>query len=125
MEDNNKVWLRGSREHLTWRGDVEVEHFDLEVDVDKQAKSRLVERLVDADLNGIEEVQHARDDFDFSKCLKLFMKQSGWNGVIDDLYLDFGNGWHTSLCANRSKNELFTVVCRKQKVEREDSNGCI
>ncbi len=124
MESNSKIWLRGTREHLSWKGEVEVEHFDLEVDIDEQAKSRLVERLVDADLNGIKEVHHAHNDFDFNKCLKLFMKQSGWNGVVDDLYLDFGSGWHTSLCANRSKNELFVFVCRKQIAEREDGNGC-
>lgn len=114
MENTSKIWLRGSREHLTWRGDAEVEHFDLEVDIDKQAKSKLVERLVDADLNGIEEVQHTRNDFDFNKCLKLFMKQSGWNGVIDDLYLDFGNGWHTSLYSNRNKSLYsYSAWCKK------------
>ena len=66
MENTSKIWLRGSREHLTWRGDVEVEHFDLEVDIDKQAKSKLVEKLVDADLNGIEEVHAACNGFDLS-----------------------------------------------------------
>ena len=117
MESNNKIWLRGSRERLTWRGDAEVEHFDLEVDIDEQAKSRLVEKFVDADLNGITEVKHMllnENNIDFKHLQTMFMKQSGWNSIVDELYLDFGNGWHISLYSNRNKSLYsWSAWCKK------------
>lgn len=115
MKNDDKIWLRGSREYLTWRGDAEVEHFDLEVNIDEQIKQRFVEKLVDADLNGTTEIKHMlNDSLDFKHLQTVFMKQSGWNNIIDELYIDFGNGWHISLYSNRN-NSLYSYSawCKK------------
>jgi hypothetical protein len=115
MKNDDKIWLRGSREHLTWRGDVEVEHFDLEVSIDEQIKQQFVEKLVDADLNDTTEVKHMLNgSLDFKHLQTVFMKKSGWNSIVDELYLDFGNGWHISLYYNRN-NSLYSYSawCKK------------
>ena len=119
MKNDDKIWLRGSREYLTWRGDVEVEHFDLEVNIDEHIKQRLVEKLVDADLNDTTEVKHMLNGiFDFKDLQTLFMKQSGWNNIIDELYLDFGNGWHTSFYSNRNESLYSDLVQKTDLKER-------
>jgi len=118
MESNDKIWLRGSREYLTWRGDVEVEHFDLEVDIDEQIKQQFVLKLVDADLNDITEVKHKLSgSLDFKHLQMEFMKQSCWNSIVNELYLDFGNGWHISLYSKRNKSVYslysYSDLCKK------------
>ena len=117
--DNTKFWLRGIRKSLTWDGKVEVERFDEEVEVySEKAKENFIKRLVDADLAGLGEVEHS-----YEYCQKLaviadkFKSSRRWITKPDELYVDFGNGWHTAFITRRQN--AFNGICKKSEENQQ------
>ena len=117
--DTIKTWLRGIRRSLTWDGKVEVEHFDEEVEVySEKEKENFIKRLVEADLAGLREVRHS-----YEYCKKLaavgdkFKSSRRWITNPDELYVDFGNGWHTAFITRRQN--AFCGICKKSEENQQ------
>ena len=111
--DTTKIWLRGIRRSLSWDGQVEVEHFDEEVrEFSEEAKEAFTKKLVDADLAGLRRVDHDSSEKLMQICQK-FRTHNIWITDPDELYIDFGNGWHTDLIKRR--HTVYNGVCKKME----------
>lgn len=111
MDELEKIWLRCNRRKFTWNKEIIVDRIEREIKLDDKLKAEIAEKLVNADIRGF-------DSVDLSRNLNLDTSSTVHSipyGLVDEMWIDFGNGWKMFLIQNKART--YTEICKKTKIE--------
>lgn len=116
MDNNrNKILLKATKNKLLWNGEVVVDTFEQELQLDEDARVEIENQLVKADVEGRAAEQLGLTLDNDGRLISLC------NFHPDEMWIDFGNDWIIQLVHQRCMT--YDSICKKT-IARKEIKDC-
>lgn len=112
--DRIKILLKATKSKLLWNGEVVVDTFEQELQLNEDTRVEIENQLVKADVEGRAAEQLGLTLDNGGQLISLC------NFHPDEMWIDLGNYWIIELVHGRCRT--YDNICRKKKVEGSSDN---
>ena len=109
--DRIKIFLKATKSKLLWNGEVVVDTFEQELQLDENTRVEIENQLVKADIEGRTAEQLGLTLDNGGQLISLC------NFHPDEMWVDFGNDWIIQLVHQRTMT--YDSICKKTVARKE------